>query len=254
MIKNEYALKKGEVVNIIPVGDTHIGSSQFNEEFFEYWLETVKSIKGNRRIYLMGDMLESASKKVGNSAYSTNLTLEDQKAYLMDVLNPLKDDLVGYCKGNHEARLIKDYNFDIVRDICRELDIPSYNQNIDSFNVNDFSFDVFTRHGKGANGKRHLAMGKLERNTTDIMADLYLEGHNHRMMNWNSLFRDKDGLKRRYYGYTGAFLNYNGYPDSMYLPVEPPAFMTITIDSNRKVIFNNYFCDESCPHINFLGE
>lgn len=253
MLKEEYALKDGEVVNIIPVGDLHIGSCQFNEEFFEFWLETISEIKHNRRIYIMGDMLESASKKVGNSAFSTNMSLEDQKAYLMDVLVPLKDDIVGYCTGNHEARLIKDYNFDIVRDICRELDIPSYNQRIDSFKVNDFTFDVFTRHGKGASGKRHLAMGKLERDTTEIVADLYLQGHNHRCMNWNNLFRDKDGLKRRHYGYTGAFLNYNGYPDSMYLPVEPPAFMTITLDSNRKVVFNDYFCDEVCPDISFMG-
>ena len=98
MLKDEYALKNDEVVNIIPVGDTHIGSSQFNEEFLEYWLETVNKIKINRRIYLMGDMLESASKSVGNSAYNTNMSLEDQKAYLMDILNPLKEDIVGYWK------------------------------------------------------------------------------------------------------------------------------------------------------------
>ena len=243
MIKKKYKLKKGEV-NIIPLGDTHIGSSQFNEEFFEYWLSVVDSIKKNRRIYLMGDLLESASKKVGNSAFNTKLSLDDQKAYLMDILTPLKDDIVSYCIGNHEARLVKDYNFNIVKDICRELEIPFFNQGIDTFKVNDFDFDVLTRHGKGSTGKRHLAMGKLERQTNDIEADLYLEGHNHRCMWWNTLVRNKNGLKRKYYGYTGAFLNYDGYPDSMYLPIEPPAFQIITVNGDRVVKSNQYYCDE----------
>ena len=242
-MKTEYALSSNETVNIIPIGDFHIGSAQFNTEFYEYMLNTIKKLK-NRRIYLMGDLLEAASKKVGNSAYTTNMSLEDQKAYLLDTITVFKDDIVGYCIGNHEARLIKDYDFNIVADISRELGIPYYNQNIDTFKINDFCLDIFTRHGKGSSGKRHLAMGKLERDTEQIVADIYLEGHNHRTMSWNKLYTDKNGLYRRYYGYTGAFLNYNGYPDSMYLPIEPPSFQTISVNKNRKIRINQHFADE----------
>lgn len=252
MLKKKYKLKNNEIVSIIPMGDAHIGSYQFNEEFFEYWESVVSKIKKNRRIYLMGDLLESASKKVGDSAFSTNMTLDDQKAYLMDILKPLKDDIVVYCQGNHENRLNNDYNFNIAKDIARELDIEACNQYIDSFKVNDFDFDIMVRHGKGSSSRRDLAMGKLEKNTTNIEADLYLEGHNHRCMWWNSLIRNKDGIKRKYYGYTGSFLNYEGYVDSMYLPIEPPAFMTININQNRIVKSNQYFCDEMTPHIKFM--
>ena len=96
--KNEYALSSNETINIIPIGDFHIGSSQFNYEFFDYMLKQVKKLK-NRRIYLMGDLLESASKNVGNSAFSTHMTLEEQKEYLLDRIEPFKEDIIGICIG-----------------------------------------------------------------------------------------------------------------------------------------------------------
>ena len=241
-MKTEYALTSNETVNIIPIGDFHIGAAQFNYEFYEHMLRQIKKLK-NRRIYLMGDLLESASKKVGNSSYHTHMTLEEQKKYLLDTITPYKEDIIGICIGNHEARLIKDYDFNIIADIARELEVPYYNQNIDSFRINEHTIDIFTRHGKGTSGQRHLAIGKLERNTNNIQADIYLEGHNHRCLNWNKLYRDKNGLYRKYYGYTGAFLNYDGYADSMYLDIEPPAYQTISINKNKRIRFNQHFCD-----------
>ena len=240
--QNEYALSSNETVNIIPIGDFHIGSSEFNYEFFDYMLKQIKKLK-NRRIYLMGDLLESASKSVGNSSFHTHMSLEEQKKFLLDALDPFKDDIIGVCVGNHEARLIKEFDFNVVADIARELGCKWYNQNIDTFKINEHTIDVFTRHGKGTSGQRHLSMGKLERNTNSIQADIYLEGHNHRCLNWNKLYVDKTGLHRKYYGYTGAFLNYNGYADSMYLDIEPPAYQTISINKNKRVKFNQHFCD-----------
>ena len=99
--QNQYALSSNETVNIIAIGDFHIGSSEFNYEFFDYMLKQIKKLK-NRRIYLMGDLLESASKSV----------------------------------GNHEARLIKEFDFNVVADIARELGCKWYNQNIDTFKIN----------------------------------------------------------------------------------------------------------------------
>ena len=76
---DQYALTSNETLNIIPIGDFHIGSSEFNYEFYEYMLKQIKKLK-NRRIYLMGDLLESASKNVGNSSFHTHMSLEEQKA------------------------------------------------------------------------------------------------------------------------------------------------------------------------------
>ena len=200
------------------------GSSEFNYEFFDYMLKQIKKLK-NRRIYLMGDLLESASKNVGNSSFHTHMSLEEQKAFLLENLEPFKDDIIGLCVGNHEARLIKEFDFNVVADIARELGCKWYNQHIDTFKINEHAIDVFTRHGKGTSGQ-------------------YLEGHNHRLLAWNKFYIDKEGLHRKYYGYTGAFLSYGGsYAESMYLDVEPPAYQTISINKNKRIKFNQHFCD-----------
>lgn len=229
-------------MNIIAIGDFHIGSSQFDNGFFKQMLKQIKDLP-RKRIYLMGDCLEVASKGVGDSAYQTECSVDEQREYFINNIKPFKDDIVGYCMGNHEYRLNKDFGYNIVKDICRELDIEYFNQNIDTFKINDFDFSVFTRHGKGSSQRKHLAMGKLEKATQDIISDLYLEGHNHRTMFWNQLKRFSDGYKRVYYGYTGHFLKYDGYADQQYLQLEPPSWQLITLNKNRLVKCHQYYSE-----------
>lgn len=242
ILQNEYALKSKEVVNIVAIGDFHIGSSAFDKDFFKQMLKSIKDLP-RRRIYLMGDLLEVGSKSVGDSAFKTECSVEEQKEYLINNIKPFKEDIVGYAMGNHEYRINKEFGFNIVKDICRELDITYYAQNIDTFSINDFDFSVFTRHGKGSSQRRHLAMGKLEKGTQDIIADLYLEGHNHRTMFFNNLKRFPNGYKRVYYGYTGHFLKYDGYADQQYLQLEPPSWQLITVNQNRLVKCSQYFAE-----------
>lgn len=242
MLQDEYALKSKEVINIIAVGDFHIGNPSFDKHFFKSMLKTIKDLP-RRRIYLMGDLLEVGSKSVGDSAYAQECSVEEQKEYLINHIRPFREDIVGYAMGNHEYRVNKEFGFNIVKDICRELEIPYFNQNIDNFRINDFDFSIFTRHGKGTSQRRHLAMGKLEKATQDIIADMYFEGHNHRLAFWNQLKRFPDSYKRIYYGYTGHFLGYSGYPDQQYLQLEPPSWQLVTINQNRLIKCHQYFAE-----------
>lgn len=243
MIQNEYALKSKEVVNVIAIGDFHIGNSSFDAKFFKQMLKTIKDLP-RKRIYLMGDCIEVASKNVGDSAFQQNCSVEEQREYFINNLEPFADDIVCYMKGNHENRLIKEYGFDIVKDMSRELGINAYHQHLDTFKINDFDFSIFTRHGKGSSQRKHLAMGKLEKGTQDIIADMYLEGHNHRLAFWNELKRFPQGYRRVYYGYTGHFLGYEGYPNQQYLQLELPSWQLITINQNRLVKCHQYFDEE----------
>lgn len=60
---DEYKLKKRETINIMPIGDLHIGSKHSNHDFIKYAIRSLKKRKGDKRIYLMGDLVEVASKK-----------------------------------------------------------------------------------------------------------------------------------------------------------------------------------------------
>lgn len=154
--------------------DLHIGNPSFNKDLFKQMLKTIKPLK-NRRIYLLGDMLE--------------------------------------------------------------------NQNLDTFSINDFDFSIFCRHGKGSSKTKPLAMGKLERDTEHIVADMYLEGHNHKNIWWSEFKRFPTGYKQIFYGYCGHFLGYDGYPDQQYLQLEPPSWQLITINQNRLVKCHQYFAE-----------
>ena len=240
MLKDEYALKSKEVVNIIAIGDFHIGSKQFNKDFFKQMLKQIKDLP-RKRIYLMGDCIEVASKTVGDSAFQTECSVDEQREYFINNIKPLQDDIVGYCLGNHEYRLNKEYGYNIVKDMCRELDIQYFNQNIDTFSINDFDFSIFTRHGKGSSQRKHLAMGKLEKSTQDIISDVgqgYQELEDERIKETNVL-RAVDNTRLTP---TGE-LNYEGYADQQYLQLEPPSWQLITINQNRLVKCHQYFAE-----------
>ena len=136
-MQEEYALKSKEVVNIVAIGDFHIGSQQFDKNFFKQMLKQIKDLP-RKRIYLMGDCLEVSSKSVGDSAFKTECSVEEQREYFINNMKPFAEDIVGYCLGNHEYRLNKEFGYNIVKDMCRELDIQYFNQNIDTFKINDF--------------------------------------------------------------------------------------------------------------------
>ena len=51
-VKEEYGLKSKEVVNIVAIGDFHIGSSQFNKDFFKQMLKQIKDLP-RKRIYTL---------------------------------------------------------------------------------------------------------------------------------------------------------------------------------------------------------
>ncbi len=184
-------------------------------------------IRNPKRIYLMGDLIETASKKVGNGAYKQQFDVNEQINIICDFLEPLKDDIVFSCHGNHDfLRISKEFDLNVSRLIADRLGCDSGNQCLDTFNINDTDFTVYANHGKGTNAYAHLAQGKIQRETQNIQASLYLQGHNHRLDFFSVPVRTVDGLNRKYYAFTGSFLNYgeDSYPSQMFLPVLPHSF------------------------------
>lgn len=244
-----YRLKHNEKLAILPLSDLHLGSEQFNAEYFEYCLEKIDNIKSKKRIYLIGDLMESASKKVGNSSFHVTMTLDEQLDAVIDYLKPFKDDIYFTCIGNHEARLSKDYDFNIMRYVAKCLDCDYGYQNIDTFNINGNPFRIYTAHGKGSSAYHYTAESKIIRDNQTVEADLIINGHNHRCGHFSIPIRTGKGMKRKHYCFSGAFLSYNGYPDSMMLPILPEAFIQLSLDKDRIMRKNEFFIDERRPDL-----
>lgn len=248
MVKTNYRLRGNEKVYILPLSDLHIGSQQFNEDYFQYALDTIDAIQQDKRIYLCGDLLESASKQVGNSSFTTNMTLDDQIEYTINMLKPYKKDIVFSCIGNHEARLVKEFDLDINKIIARALDIPYGNQVMDQIKINGEPFNIYAAHGKGSSAHHHTAQSKMIRDTQHIDANLMMHGHNHRCDHFSTpgLRFTEEGrrIARKHYVFTGSFLRYNGYAEAMQLPILPEAFIQLSINKEMRVRSTQFNIDE----------
>lgn len=250
-MKTNYKIRGNEKVYILPLSDLHIGSKQFNEDYFNYALDTIDTIKSDKRIYLCGDLLESANKQTGNAAFQTEMTLDDQIDYAISIFKPYKRDIVFSCIGNHEARLVKEYDLDINKVIARALHIPYGNQLMDTIYINQEPFTIYAAHGKGSSAHMHTAQSKMIRDTQHLQADLFLNGHNHRCAYFTTpnLTCGPDGLdlKRKHYAFTGSFLRYNGYASAMQLPILPEAFIQLSINKDLRLRSTQFNIDECKP-------
>jgi hypothetical protein len=178
------------------------------------------------------------------------MTLDDQIEEAINYFKPYKRDIIFSAIGNHEYRASRDIDLNVMRIIAKALHCEHGYQYFDNFNINGDPFTTYIKHGKGSSSLAHLQQGKAIRETSTIEADLFLEGHSHRLDFFSYPVRVLDEIKRRYYGFMGAFLNYSGgYPDSMTLPVLPPGFQVITINKDRIVRNTPHYIDQVAPEL-----
>lgn len=249
MLQDSYTLKEKEILYILPIGDIHLGSEDCNLDFLDYWKDTTKRIKNPKRIYLMGDLVEAATKKLANSSYRQIMSLDDQIDQTIEFFKPLSDDIVFSCMGNHEIRLSKDYDLDIMRLIANGLGCPYGNQYLDTFSVNGKPLTVYVSHGKGSSMYHYTAESKIIRDTQTINSNIYIQGHNHRCGHFSIPTRNHDGLKRKHYVFSGAFLGYGGYADAMQLPILPEAFIQLRVNKDVNIRPEIFHIDERCPEL-----
>jgi hypothetical protein len=89
-MQDEYHLKSRQTLSIVPIGDIHRGSPETNYQYLEYWKHTINHIKGPKRIYLMGDLIEAATKALADSSYEQEMALDDQINETIEFFEPYK--------------------------------------------------------------------------------------------------------------------------------------------------------------------
>jgi len=248
-MKTGYKLRANEKIYLCPISDIHLGSPECNPEYFEYCLDTLSNIKQPKRIYLVGDLIEQASKNIGNSSYRQIMSVDDQVEEIIRYLKPFKKDIVFSAMGNHELRSLKEFDMNVNRFIANSLGCKYGNQYIDRFTINGDPFDVYIAHGKGSSAHFYTAESKILRDTQHIDANVYLNGHNHRCGYFSVPKRTHDGIVRKHYAFTGSFLKYMGYADQMQLPVLPEAFLNLSVNKDLMVRGNLHYIDQVRPDL-----
>lgn len=228
---------------LFPLSDLHLGARQCDTEFFNYWCRTFEKAPDNKAIYLLGDLLEFPTTRI--DAYSSTISTHDALERLIELLEPYKEYIRWVCRGNHENRGLKEFNYDITKSIASRLDAKyTPNDFFDKIVDGDKEFVVYGKHGTKVSKNPLLSMNNFVRDMGDIDADLYLQGHNHYCEFVSKYQRNYDDGTRKYYGFTGHFLKYDGYARDKGLLISKPAFMRLTVDKNLHIDCKKYYKDE----------
>ena len=228
---------------IFPLSDLHLGSKHCDIQFFHKWRKIFEQTPNNKCIYLLGDMIELPTTRI--DPYHTNMSTHDAIERLVGLLEPYKEYIRYTVTGNHESRTMKDFYLDVTKNIASRLEIPySRSDFFVALPIGDKRLIVYGKHGTKVSKSSMLAMNNFIRDMSDIEADLYLQGHNHYLEFVSKFKRSVDGGQRKYYGFSGQFLGYDGYPRDKGLPLSKPGFMRLTVDKNLHIDAKKFYKDE----------
>ena len=228
---------------LFPLSDLHLGSAQCDTEFFDYWRKEFEKAPDNKAIYCLGDLLEFP--RASLDAYSVTMSTHDALERLVDLLEPYKEYIRYVVTGNHEARTLKEHNFDVMRSIAERLDAKySRSDFFDKIIEDDRELVIYGKHGTKISRNSHLGMNNFIRDMADIDANLCMMGHNHQLEFASHYRRGYEGGDRRYYAFTGHFLGYDGYARNKGLPLSQLSFLRLTVDKNLHIDAKKYFKDE----------
>src|SRR5690348_17155909 len=210
-IRTIYVASQGDIVNIEPLSDIHIGARFHDKAKFKEVVERIRD-DPTRYTFIMGDVFDCTdpdNKFFDQRTRDPDLPeLSDQMAYALKMLLPIRNKIFGVHTGNHDERQRKRHFDDLIGRLVLELNreypesagVPKLATPIKYLGYMAISrlrfvwkseagidhilssFDVFTAHG-GYSGKR--VGGNLNSNQdilSSFSADIYLTGHTHQVV------------------------------------------------------------------------
>jgi len=183
--------RKSDKILLTGIGDLHIGNVGFDEKYF---LKTRKWIlQNNVYVILMGDLMDcidATDKRFELSSLDPRFRdrlgdLQDAcYEYLLSLLTPIKDNIIGVVTGNHEDKLKKKFQTDITKRLANDLGKKYLGYTglmMLTFRRGKFSrvFRLWYHHGHGGSRTTGGKLNNIERKRQDWDADLYMMNHVH---------------------------------------------------------------------------
>ncbi len=235
--------------------DWHLGSHTCDTDAVEQWINTIA--KEGWYVMLGGDLLEMSLKTSVGDVYEQTMSPMEQIDKAVQLLYPIKDQLLWGVGGNHSQRSVRAVGIDPDLLIARELGCGySAFQAAGRVQVGEAHWKIGLTHGAGGG---MLIGAKL--NTANKLAnvyhnlDLYLSGHTHADVSSSDVTKDLSLNKgrvselrtiRRFSG-CGSLLKYEeSYAEAK---IMPPANKCQVVhflgDRKRKSIDGSLISDKS---------
>lgn len=238
-------------LTIIPISDVHIGDKTANLKAFKEVLERIKN-EPNTYTILNGDLCNMALKNSKSDVYSDELTPMEQVIQVINFLEPIKDKILVMSNGNHEDRITKDTNIDILYLVAKQLKIEQVYSNswwylyLTFGNTNKGRAALYTITGYHGAGNSTTSSGKINRAkkmSQVVLADLYIMSHVHEPITTKGViftpdYQHKSIVKKEmYYCISNSFVEYEGsYAEKMGLIPSNNGICEVELDGNKKQI------------------
>lgn len=120
----------GHDIVIYPIADVHLGAA---EQMEKEWMEFIDMIQKTPNAYITfgGDLLNVGLRNSISNVYRERYMPSAAKRMMAQMLEPIKDRILCGCRGNHEARAVRDADIDLMYDIMVLLGIEHlYRENM----------------------------------------------------------------------------------------------------------------------------
>ena len=241
MLTINFELPQSEIIELIPIADTHVGNVLCNiqalHDTISYIAQEPDDPRCARICLLNGDLTESVTRQSVGNVFDMAMTPAIQVATMIKMLKPLAEKtekypmgkILSYCGGNHDTDRYKDTGLTASESIACGLEIEDrYSPNgcysfIHLSRINDNSkkqavYTVYNQHMTGSAGTIGGKANRLEK-MSGVLADLYVGSHLHMPMTYKEdiILPVKKTLvqKTMTFVLTNSFLRYGDYSQKM---------------------------------------
>ena len=168
----------GRTIKVWAVGDVHIGSKSADIKGFKDFLDKIAA-DDDSFVCVVGDILNNCTRSSISDIYEETMPPSAQIELAAELLEPVKDKILGCVGGNHERRSRRETDLNPLYDVFvllgkREL----FRENLCFIRVilergkTKNRYSLLLAHGKTENKKRHFAYS-IEG------VDAFITGHTH---------------------------------------------------------------------------
>ena len=238
-------------LTIIPISDVHIGDKSANLKAFKEVLERIKN-EPNTYTIINGDFCNFALKNSKSDVYSDELSPMQQLLQVINYLEQIKEKVLVLSNGNHEDRITRDTNIDVLYLAAKQLGIedrfaPSWWYLYLTFGKSNkgrpLLYTLSGFHGAGNSTTSSAKLNRAKRMSQVVLADCYIMSHVHEPITTKGAifvpdYQHKSVVKKEmYYCVSNAFVEYeNSYAEKMGLIPSHNGINEIELDGYKKQI------------------
>jgi hypothetical protein len=234
-IQKEINITTDKHVSLIPLSDLHCGNIGCDVEKIK---GTIQWIKDNGAYtILLGDMIDAITQKDPRHENDSihpyfmdkldNLAHE-QTMYVVELLKPIKNQIIATMGGNHEGAVKKHFSYDSAKVLADTLGIPLITDpsivriRLRRSTTATMAYDIWCSHGVGLGGGKMIGgkANNLVKVAGGFHADCYMAGHTHSLLTFSDIYmfansRGNVVARKRIYINTGSFQKTYDLPDGV---------------------------------------